>query len=153
MITLTRIQARVLEVESILGRAPALRLNEIALLQMKDGSHGLMTADEGGLRWVKADELREYIAACRDALDRSEALLIGPSRRGPEMRDAPAPMNTRVAEPLDPAPNRNQPRDNSGAPRALRQQSAGRVQWLGLPVLFLVWLFRNRGHRNIGPAR
>ena len=95
MITLTRIQARFLEVESILGRAPALRLSEIVLLQMKDGSHGLMTADEGGLHWVKADELREYVAACRDALDRSEALLIGPSRRGPETRDALAPITAR----------------------------------------------------------
>ena len=80
MITLTRIQARFLEVASILGRVPALRLNEIVLLQEKDGSHGLMTAEEGGLRWVKVAELQEYVEACREALASGEALLEGLSR-------------------------------------------------------------------------
>jgi hypothetical protein len=85
MITLTCIQARFLEVASILGRAPALRLNEIVLLQEKDGSRGLMTADEGGLRWVKMEELQEYVEACREALASGEALLDGLSRPEPEV--------------------------------------------------------------------
>jgi hypothetical protein len=83
MIELVRVQARFPEVGSILGRAPALRTNEFVLLQMKDGARGLMTTSEGGLSWAKADDLRKYVAACRDALEMSEALLVGLSRREP----------------------------------------------------------------------
>ena len=81
MIELVRVQARFSEVESIVGRAPALRLNEIALVQMKHGGRSLMTSDEGGLRWLKLDELQAYVEACRDALEASEALLEGLERR------------------------------------------------------------------------
>ena len=82
-IELARIQARWSEVESILGRVPALHLKEIVLLQIRHGGRDLMTLDEGGLRWAKVDDLRAYVAACRDALERSEALLD--SLRHPEL--------------------------------------------------------------------
>ena len=77
MIELTRVQARFPEVGSIVARAPALRLNEIVLLEMKGRGRDLMTVDDGGLRWVKPEELATYVAACRDALERSEAILNG----------------------------------------------------------------------------
>ena len=82
MIELTRIQARFPEVGSIVGRLPALRLNEIVVLQMKHGGRSLMTADQGGLLWARVNELQEYVAACRDALEKSEAILN--SLRHPE---------------------------------------------------------------------
>ena len=81
-IELTRIQARWPAVEAILDRVPSLRMNEIVVLQIKHGGRDLMTLDEGGLRWAKVDDLRAYVAACRDALERSEALLN--SLRHPE---------------------------------------------------------------------
>ena len=80
-VSLVRVQARFSEVESILGRAPSLRLNEIALLGIKFGGRDLMSTDEGGLRWVTAKELQAYIAACREALAAGEALLEGLSHR------------------------------------------------------------------------
>jgi|GraSoiStandDraft_4_1057263.scaffolds.fasta_scaffold1812005_1 hypothetical protein len=84
MIELTRVQARFPEVGSIVVRAPTLRLNEIVLLQMKDGGQALMTINEGGLCWAEVDDLRAYVAGCRDALERSEALLDSLRRREPE---------------------------------------------------------------------
>jgi len=81
-IELTRIQARWPVVEAILDRVPPLRMNEIVVLQIKHGGRDLMTVDEGGLRWAKVDDLRAYVAACRDALERSEAVLN--SLRHPE---------------------------------------------------------------------
>jgi hypothetical protein len=84
MIELTRIQARFSEVESILGRVPPLRLNEMVVLQMKHGGRAIMTADEGGLRWAKVDDLQTYVAVCRDALERGEALLNSLRRPEPE---------------------------------------------------------------------
>ena len=80
-ISLVRVQARFSEVESILGRAPSLRLNEIALLGIKFGGRDLMSTDEGGLRWVTVEELRAYVAACREALAAGEALLEGLGHR------------------------------------------------------------------------
>ena len=74
-ISLTRVQARFPQVASIADCTPALRLSEIVLLEMKSGGRGLMTADEGGLRWVKAEELQAYVETCREALASGEALL------------------------------------------------------------------------------
>jgi len=81
-IELTRIQARWPAVESILDHLPSLHMKEIVLLQIQQGGRDLMTLDDGGLRWAKVDDLRAYVAACRDALERSEALLN--SLRHPE---------------------------------------------------------------------
>jgi len=81
-IELTRIQARWSEVEAIVGRAPALRMNEIVLLKIKHGGRGLMTINEGGLRWAKVAELQAYVADCRHALEQGEAILD--SLRHPE---------------------------------------------------------------------
>ncbi|HEX2136065.1 MAG TPA: hypothetical protein VHG30_09205, partial [Microvirga sp.] len=72
--------ARFPEVASIVGRAPSLNLNEIVLLEVKFGGRGLMTADEGGLRWVGVEELQDYVDACRNALATGEALLEGLAR-------------------------------------------------------------------------
>ena len=83
-ISLTRVQARFSEVASIVGRAPSLRLNEIVLLEIKFGGRDLMSTDEGGLRWVKVQELQAYVEACREALASGEALLEGLTRREPE---------------------------------------------------------------------
>src|SRR5215212_10336138 len=133
MITLTRIQARFREVEAIMGRAPALRLNEIVLLRDRDGTRGLMTADEGGLRSVRSQELREYVAACRDALERGEALLSELSRREPEAPRtfvSAAAEKPQAAERFGPAHDGNWGRVNSHALRALRQQRATRGRWL-----------------------
>jgi hypothetical protein len=74
-ISLTRVQARFPQVASIVDCTPALRLSEIVLLEMKSGGRSLMTADEGGLRWVKAEELQAYVETCREALASGEALL------------------------------------------------------------------------------
>jgi hypothetical protein len=84
-IELPRIQARWPEIESILGRVPPLHMNEIVVLQIKHGGRDLMTVDEGGLRWAKVDDLQAYVAACRDALDKGEALLNSLRRPEPEM--------------------------------------------------------------------
>ena len=85
LMELTHMQVRFPEVESIVDRVPPLSLNEIAVVQIKYRGRDLMVVDEDGqLRWGKLAELQQYIAACRDALERGEALLNSLRRPEPQ---------------------------------------------------------------------
>jgi hypothetical protein len=76
LMDLTHMQVRYPEVDSIVERLPPLSLNEIAVVQIKYRGRDIMVMDEyGRLRWGKVAELQAYVAACRDAFERGEALL------------------------------------------------------------------------------